>query len=95
MIYIFFSEELIYLVLFDFYFPPLVHTRRVGAGMEGPLRACSIIKRREKAMETRENLVQSGLREAAIRHQEYAEGATLYAMERHPDHGMVCMVPSK
>jgi hypothetical protein len=63
--------------------------------VEGPLRACSIIRRREKVMETRENLVQSGLREAAIRHQEWAEGATLYPMEKHPGHGMVCMVPSK
>ncbi|KAJ4788382.1 Sialyltransferase-like protein 2 [Rhynchospora pubera] len=69
--------------------------RRVGAGMEGPLRACSIIRRREKPMQKRENLVQSGLREAAIRHQEYAQGATLYPMEKHSGHGMVCMVPSK
>ena len=46
-------------------------------------------------MEKRENMVQSGLREDAIRHQEYAQGAYLYPLEKHPGLGMVCMVPSR
>ncbi|KAJ3693950.1 hypothetical protein LUZ60_009430 [Juncus effusus] len=69
--------------------------RRVGAGMEGPLRTCSIIKRREKAIERRENLILSGLRERAIEHLNYTTGATLYPIEKHSGHGMVCMVPTR
>ncbi|XP_020092735.1 sialyltransferase-like protein 4 isoform X2 [Ananas comosus] len=63
---------------------------RVGAGKEGPLSSCSIIKKRGKGKTPQ----RSGLREPAIKHQNYAKGATLYPVERNSGNGMLCMLPT-
>nr|CAD1840768.1 unnamed protein product [Ananas comosus var. bracteatus] len=64
--------------------------RRVGAGKEGPLSSCSIIKKRGKGKAPQ----RSGLREPAIKHQNYAKGTTLYPVERNSGNGMLCMLPT-
>ncbi|KAL0920635.1 hypothetical protein M5K25_009783 [Dendrobium thyrsiflorum] len=63
--------------------------RRVGAGARGSWRACSIIKKRDKGKT--QDL--SKFREAAIKHQQYVKGATMYPLERSPGHGMLCIIP--
>ncbi|OVA09649.1 Glycosyl transferase [Macleaya cordata] len=63
--------------------------RRVGAGMDDPLGACSIIKKQHKG----KIMKLPGIRKAAKEHQKYVEGATMYPMEHSPGHGMLCTVP--
>lgn len=63
--------------------------RRVGAGSEDPLRACSIRKKVAK----RKSTAISGLRKAAVDHQNFVEGTTMYPLEHHPGHGLLCTLP--
>ncbi|XP_010935264.1 sialyltransferase-like protein 4 [Elaeis guineensis] len=63
--------------------------RRAGAGMADPWSACSMIKKRDKGKIP----YKSGLREAAVNHQKYVKGATMYPLERNFGNGMLCMVP--
>lgn len=63
--------------------------RRVGGGSREPWHACSIIKERDKGKIPNT----SGLRHAAIEHQRYVKGATMYPLEHSAGHGMLCMIP--
>ncbi|KAK0591227.1 hypothetical protein LWI29_037272 [Acer saccharum] len=62
--------------------------RMVGAGSADPLSACSLIKNRDK----RKPASIPSLRKAAIDHQKYVKGATLYPLERSLGHGQLCTV---
>ncbi|CAM8912609.1 hypothetical protein QQ045_024414 [Rhodiola kirilowii] len=61
--------------------------RRVGAGSSDPLRACSITKRgiRRKTAEI------LSPRKAAIAHQKFVKGTTMYPLEHNPGHGQLCI----
>ncbi|XP_057479934.1 sialyltransferase-like protein 2 isoform X2 [Actinidia eriantha] len=61
---------------------------RVGAGSADPLGACSIVKKQVKGKPIRI----SGLRKAAVEHQKYVEGSTMYPLEHNPGHGLLCTV---
>ncbi|XP_077227167.1 sialyltransferase-like protein 2 isoform X2 [Tasmannia lanceolata] len=63
--------------------------RRVGGGKEDPLGPCSITKKRDKGKVKKI----TGLRKAAVEHQQYVKGATLYPLEHSLGHGMLCTVP--
>ncbi|KAL1814555.1 hypothetical protein DCAR_0518713 [Daucus carota subsp. sativus] len=63
--------------------------RRVGAGSDNPLAACSITKKQIK----RKPESMSGLRKAAVEHQKFIKGVTLYPLEHNPGHGQLCTVP--
>lgn len=69
--------------IYDFY-------RRVGAGSEDPLRACSIVKKQAK----RNINAVSKLRKAALDHMRYVKSTTMYPLEHSPRHGLLCTVPS-
>lgn len=62
--------------------------RRAGAGSMDPMGACSIIKKQVERKRT------ESLRKAAINHQKYVRGTTMYPLEHNPEHGMLCTVPS-
>ncbi|KAG5234316.1 hypothetical protein OIU76_000363 [Salix suchowensis] len=64
--------------------------RRVGAGSEDPLHACSIRKKPAK----KEPADVSGLRKAAVDHQKIVRGATMYPLELHPGRGLLCTLPT-
>lgn len=64
--------------------------RRVGAGSEDPLRACSIIKKQAK----RNLNAISNLRKAALDHIRYVKSTTMYPLEHNPGHGLLCTVPT-
>ncbi|KDP22556.1 hypothetical protein JCGZ_26387 [Jatropha curcas] len=64
--------------------------RRVGAGSEEPLAACSIRKKQVR----RKSSAISSLRKAAVDHQKYVKGATMYPLEHGPGHGMLCTLPT-
>ncbi|XP_061364570.1 sialyltransferase-like protein 2 isoform X1 [Gastrolobium bilobum] len=64
--------------------------RRVGAGSEDPLGACSIIKRQVK----RNLNAVSKLRKVALDHIRYLKGTTMYPLEHSPGHGLLCTVPT-
>lgn len=64
--------------------------RRVGAGSNNPLGACSIIKKQTKAK--RKQI--SGLRKRVIEHQKYVKGTTMYPLEHDPGHRLLCTVPN-
>ncbi|XP_058731928.1 sialyltransferase-like protein 2 isoform X2 [Vicia villosa] len=64
--------------------------RRVGAGSEDPLRACSIIKKQAK----RNLNALSNLRKAALDHLRYVKSTTMYPLEHNPGHGLLCTVPT-
>ncbi|KAK7358161.1 hypothetical protein VNO77_00084 [Canavalia gladiata] len=64
--------------------------RRVGAGSEDPLAACSIIK---KQVKRNPNAV-SKLRKAALDHLMYVKDATMYPLEHSTGHGLLCTVPT-
>lgn len=64
--------------------------RRVGAGSEDPLRACSIVKKQAK----RNINAVSKLRKAALDHMRYVKSTTMYPLEHSPRHGLLCTVPS-
>ncbi|KAG9139253.1 hypothetical protein Leryth_011267 [Lithospermum erythrorhizon] len=63
--------------------------KRVGARVNDPLGPCSIIKKQLEASPTRK----SSLRKAAVSHQEYVNGTTMYPLEHQPGHGLLCTVP--
>ncbi|KAL5998547.1 Sialyltransferase-like protein 2 [Asimina triloba] len=65
--------------------------RRVGAGMDDPLRACSIIKKRDRMKAKATKIV--GLRKAASDHRKYVKGASMYPLEHNTGHGMLCTIP--
>ncbi|URE36269.1 Glycosyltransferase family 29 (sialyltransferase) [Musa troglodytarum] len=52
---------------------------RIGAGMSDPFGACSIIRKRPKG----KSPLISGLRKAALKHQSYVKGASMYPLERN------------
>lgn len=64
--------------------------RRVGAGSEDPLRACSVVKKQAK----RNINAVSKLRKAALDHMRYVKSTTMYPLEHSPGHGLLCTVPS-
>ncbi|XP_057421388.1 sialyltransferase-like protein 2 isoform X2 [Lotus japonicus] len=64
--------------------------RRVGAGSEDPLRACSITKKQIK----RNSNAVSNLRKVALDHIRYVKGTTMYPLEHSPGHGVLCTVPA-
>ncbi|KAI9071900.1 hypothetical protein K1719_046135 [Acacia pycnantha] len=64
--------------------------RRVGAGSGDPLGACSIVKKQVK----RNPSAVLKLRKAALDHQKYVKGTTMYPLEHSPGHGLLCTVPS-
>ncbi|XP_059444076.1 sialyltransferase-like protein 2 [Corylus avellana] len=63
---------------------------RVGAGSRDPLAACSIIKDRVK----RKPIALSNFRKAAVDHQKFVKGTTMYPLEHSPGHGALCTVPA-
>lgn len=63
--------------------------RRVSGGKEDPWSSCSIIKKRDNGKVV--NI--AGLRDAAMNHQKYVKGATMYPLERSAGHGSLCMAP--
>ncbi|XP_022872214.1 sialyltransferase-like protein 2 [Olea europaea var. sylvestris] len=63
--------------------------RRIGAGSGDLLAACSIVKKQWKGKFTSI----SGFRKAAIEHQKYVKGTTMYPLEHNPGHGLLCIVP--
>ncbi|KAH6797196.1 Glycosyltransferase family 29 family protein [Perilla frutescens var. hirtella] len=65
--------------------------RRVGAGSSDPLATCSIIAKQLKGKSAQV----SGSRKAAVDHQKYVGGTTMYPLEHHPGHGLLCTVPSR
>ncbi|KAJ0051413.1 hypothetical protein Pint_01254 [Pistacia integerrima] len=62
--------------------------RMVGAGSVDPQSACSLIKKRVKHKPTSI----SSLRKAAIDHQKFVKGTTMYPLEHSPGHGQLCMM---
>ncbi|TVU33644.1 hypothetical protein EJB05_25474 [Eragrostis curvula] len=62
--------------------------KRPGAGSDGPLGTCSMIKKRKRGKAPN----RSGLRDAATKHLEYMKGATRYPMERNFGGGYMCMI---
>lgn len=73
----------------NFFLAHYLCCRRVGAGSEDPLRACSIRKKVAK----RKSTSISGLRKAAVDHQNFVKGTTMYPLEHHPGHGLLCTLP--
>lgn len=65
--------------------------RRVGAGSSDPLATCSIIAKQVKGKSARV----TGSRKAAVEHIKYVRGTTMYPLEHHPGHGLLCTVPSR
>ncbi|CAK9177463.1 unnamed protein product [Ilex paraguariensis] len=64
--------------------------RRFGAGSWDPLGACSVIKKQLKGK--LKGL--SGLRKAAVEHQKYVKGTTMYPLEHNLGNGILCTVPT-
>jgi hypothetical protein len=62
--------------------------RRPGAGSDGPLGTCTMIKKREKGKAPN----RSDLRDAAMKHLEYMKGTTRYPLERSAGGGYLCMI---
>ncbi|KAK3151980.1 hypothetical protein QOZ80_2BG0152840 [Eleusine coracana subsp. coracana] len=62
--------------------------KRPGAGSDGPLGSCNMIKKRKRGKTPK----RSGLRDAAVKHLEYMKGATRYPMERNVGGGYMCMI---
>jgi len=65
-----------------------IHCRRPGAGSDGPLETCTMIKKHNKGKAPN----RSGLRDAAMKHLEYMKGATRYPLERSAEGGYLCMI---
>ncbi|XP_006363972.1 sialyltransferase-like protein 2 [Solanum tuberosum] len=65
--------------------------RRVGAGSTNLLATCSIIKKQQRG----NDVDMSNLRNAAVEHQKYVKGTTMYPLEHNPGHGQLCTVPNK
>ncbi|KAK7320153.1 hypothetical protein RJT34_04887 [Clitoria ternatea] len=64
--------------------------RRVGAGSDDPLAACSIIKKQVK----RHINAVSELRKESRDHLSYVKSTTMYPLEHSPGHGFLCTVPT-
>ncbi|XP_062224299.1 sialyltransferase-like protein 4 [Phragmites australis] len=62
--------------------------KRPGAGSDGPLGTCTMIKKREKGKAPN----RSGLGDATMKHLEYMKGATRYPLERNAGGGYLCMI---
>ncbi|GJM90028.1 hypothetical protein PR202_ga06267 [Eleusine coracana subsp. coracana] len=62
--------------------------KRPGAGSDGPLGSCNMIKKRKRGKAPK----RSGLRDAAMKHLKYMKGATRYPMERNVGGGYMCMI---
>uniref|UniRef100_A0ACD5V932 Uncharacterized protein n=1 Tax=Avena sativa TaxID=4498 RepID=A0ACD5V932_AVESA len=62
--------------------------QRPGAGRDGPLSTCTMIKQRKKGKTPN----RSGLRDAAMSHLGYMKGATRYPLERNAGGGYLCMI---
>jgi len=62
--------------------------QRPGAGRDGPLSTCTMIKQRKKGKTPN----RSGLRDAATSHLGYMKGATRYPLERNAGGGYLCMI---
>ncbi|KAL6848527.1 hypothetical protein ACP4OV_021821 [Aristida adscensionis] len=65
--------------------------KRPGAGSDGPLDTCTMIKKRQKGKTPN----RSGLRHAAMKHLEYMKGATRYPLERNAGGGYLCIINSR
>jgi hypothetical protein len=65
-----------------------IRCRRPGAGSDGPLGTCTMIKKREKGKAPN----RSDLRDAAMKHLEYMKGTTRYPLERSAGGGYLCMI---
>ncbi|KAK6924615.1 Glycosyl transferase family 29 [Dillenia turbinata] len=65
--------------------------RRLGAGSDDPLASCSVVKKQVK----RKYTGISSLGKAALEHQKYVKGTTMYPLERSRGHGQLCMVPAR
>uniref|UniRef100_A0A0D9YLD8 Sialyltransferase-like protein 2 n=1 Tax=Oryza glumipatula TaxID=40148 RepID=A0A0D9YLD8_9ORYZ len=65
--------------------------KRPGAGSEGPLSSCTMIKKREKGKIPKRSVV----RHAALKHLEYMRGATRYPLERNAGGGYLCMIDDR
>ncbi|XP_042391102.1 sialyltransferase-like protein 4 isoform X1 [Zingiber officinale] len=63
--------------------------RRAGAGTNDKFGACSIMNKGQKGKFP----TIPGLREPAVNHQRYVEGASMYPLERNTGHGMLCVLP--
>ncbi|XP_022770848.1 sialyltransferase-like protein 2 isoform X1 [Durio zibethinus] len=63
--------------------------RRVGAGSEDLLASCSIVKKQVK----RKHMSVPRLRKAAVDHQKFVKGTTMYPLEHSSGHGHLCTVP--
>uniref|UniRef100_A0A0E0G079 NB-ARC domain-containing protein n=1 Tax=Oryza nivara TaxID=4536 RepID=A0A0E0G079_ORYNI len=61
---------------------------RPGAGSEGPLSSCTMIKKLEKVKTAKRSVVH----DAALNHLEYIRGSTRYPLERNAGGGYFCMI---
>uniref|UniRef100_A0A0D9YLE4 Uncharacterized protein n=1 Tax=Oryza glumipatula TaxID=40148 RepID=A0A0D9YLE4_9ORYZ len=61
---------------------------RPGAGSEGPLSSCTMIKKLEKVKPTKRSVV----RDAALNHLKYIRGSTRYPLERNAGGSYLCMI---
>ena len=77
-----------WMICFSFSF--IIFCRRIGAGSRDPLAACSIIKERVE----RKPIALSNFRKAAVDHQKFVKGTTMYPLEHSPGHGALCTVPA-
>lgn len=62
--------------------------KRPGAGRYGPLGTCTMIKKRRKGKAPN----RTDLRDVAMKHLEYMNGATRYPLERNAGGGYLCMI---
>lgn len=62
--------------------------KRPGAGSEGPLSSCTMIKKLEKVKTAKRSVVH----DAALNHLEYIRGSTRYPLERNAGGGYFCMI---
>ncbi|KAL0318932.1 UNVERIFIED_CONTAM: Sialyltransferase-like protein 2 [Sesamum angustifolium] len=65
--------------------------RRVGAGSSDPLAACSITAKQLRG----NSALEFSSRKAAVEHQKYVRGTTMYPLEHNPGHGLLCTAPSR
>lgn len=61
-------------------------SRKPNAGVQDPLAACLITKKTK-------DMKLTGLRTAAVDHQKYVNGATMYPLEHNMGNGILCMIP--
>ncbi|KAL2935584.1 Sialyltransferase-like protein 2 [Bienertia sinuspersici] len=66
--------------------PKIVTAARIAS--EKILSQCSMIKRQQISRKP-----PTSLRKAALEHQKFVKGATMYPLEHNPGHGLLCTVP--